>query len=87
MRVRACSWLGGGAFERVDDQNNTDLYKCTQRDHWEIQQNGEFTMAQPIYMTLIARRREERPVNPIKLSRGASYGHTQFCFVHASCHH
>ena len=36
-------------------------------------QNGEFTLAQPIYTELIASRRAERPVNPIKLSRGALF--------------
>lgn len=44
----------------------------TERDRsFTHTQNGEFTEAQPIYTELIARRREERPVNPIKLSRGA----------------
>lgn len=33
--------------------------------------NGEFTQAQPLYTELIAFRRAEQPVNPIKLSRGA----------------
>lgn len=38
--------------------------------HTKKKQNGEFTQAQPLYTELIAFRRAEQPVNPIKLSRG-----------------